>query len=126
LALVFNVDAPRLQSTLKKLKDNLKRCLDKRNSLMKSGAAAQNLPKCKFFDQMLFLQTSTANKPSHTNIPTTTINQQLSIDTNSSSQISSLSCSPHINLTQTSNIAANPPPPPTATPTRPPPNKKND
>ena len=44
-----------LQRQLKQLKDNLKKCLDKRSRLQKSGAAASSLPKCKFFDSMAFL-----------------------------------------------------------------------
>ena len=43
-----------LKKQLKNLKDTLKKCLDKRNELTKSGAAALKLPKCKFFEQMDF------------------------------------------------------------------------
>ena len=57
-----------LQRQLKNLKDALKKCLDKRNKLTRSGAAASSLPKCKFFDQMQFLHERTANKLTKSNI----------------------------------------------------------
>ena len=39
-----------LQKILKNLKENLKRCFNKREKLTRSGAAALSLPKCKYFD----------------------------------------------------------------------------
>lgn len=57
-----------LQRQLKNLKDNLKKCLDKRNRMTRSGAAASSLPKCKYFEQMRFLHEKTANRPTESNI----------------------------------------------------------
>ena len=50
------------------LKDNLKKCLDKRQQMSKSGAAASSLPMCKYFEQMRFLHDKTANRPTDSNI----------------------------------------------------------
>ena len=57
-----------LKKQLKNLKDTLKKCLDKRNELTKSGAAASKLPKCKFFEQMAFLHEKTGNQPTQSNV----------------------------------------------------------
>ena len=57
-----------LKKQLKNLKDTLKKCLDKRNELTKSGATASKLPKCKFFEQMAFLHEKTGNKPTQSNV----------------------------------------------------------
>ena len=58
-----------LQKQLKNLRDMLKKCLDKRNRLSRSGALARELPKCQVFDQMAFLCEMNANKPSKSNLP---------------------------------------------------------
>ena len=58
-----------LQKQLKNLRDMLKKCLDKRNRLSRSGAPARELPKCQLFDQMAFLCEISANKPSEGNLP---------------------------------------------------------
>ena len=60
-----------LQKTFKNLKDNLKRCIDKRRNLTRSGAAVSSLPKCKYFDVMRFLYDRVSNKPSESNLPQT-------------------------------------------------------
>ena len=60
-----------LQKQLKNLRDMLKKCLDKRNRLSRSGAPARELPKCQFFDQMAFLCEMSANKLSESNLPPT-------------------------------------------------------
>lgn len=57
-----------LQKQLKNLKDALKKCLDKRKQMTRSGAAASSLPKCKFFDQMTFLHEKSENLPTESNI----------------------------------------------------------
>ena len=36
--------------------------------MTRSGAAASNLPKCKFFDQIAFLYEKSANKPTELNV----------------------------------------------------------
>ena len=50
------------------MKDGLKKCLDKRNRMTKSGAAAMTLPKCLYFDQLSFLHEKSANKPTESNL----------------------------------------------------------
>ena len=57
-----------MQKKLKNLKDNLKKCLNKRNSMTRSGAAASSLPMCKFFDEMAFLHEKSFNPPSERNL----------------------------------------------------------
>ena len=68
LALKFCKEEDFLQKKFKNLKDTLKKCLDKRNRMTRSGAAASNLPKCRFFDQMAFLHEKSANKPTESNV----------------------------------------------------------
>ena len=53
---------------MNKLKDNLKKCLDRRNSATKSGVAYSKLPKCKYFEQLLFLCDKSSNKPTESNV----------------------------------------------------------
>lgn len=57
-----------LKQEYKKLKDNLKKCLDRRERATKSGVAASRLSKCKFFDQLSFLRDKTSNKPTESNV----------------------------------------------------------
>ena len=56
-----------LRRQLKNLKDNLKKCLDKRGRMTKSGASASHLLKCKYFDKMRFLYDKTRNLPTESN-----------------------------------------------------------
>ena len=46
----------------------LKKCLDKRNRMTRSGAAVVNLPKCQYYDQMAFLHEKSVNKVIETNL----------------------------------------------------------
>ena len=46
----------------------LKKCLDKRNCMTGSGAAAVNPPKCQYFHQMAFLHEKSVNKVTETNL----------------------------------------------------------
>jgi hypothetical protein len=57
-----------LQRQLKNLKDNFKKCLDKRQRMTKSGAAASSLPRCKYFEQMKFLHEKTSNQATESNL----------------------------------------------------------
>ena len=57
-----------LQKQLKNLKDSLKKCLDKRTKMTRSGAAASSLPKCRYFEQMAFLYGSVDNRPTESNL----------------------------------------------------------
>ena len=50
------------------MKDNLKKCLDRRARMLKSGAAATSLPKCNYFEQMAFLHEKTVNRPTESNL----------------------------------------------------------
>ena len=52
-----------LQSQFKYLKDNLKKCLDRRANMTKSGAAAISLPTCNYFNQMLYVVEGVGNQP---------------------------------------------------------------
>ena len=56
-----------LKAQWKNLRDNLKRCMVKRAALTKSGAAAHLLPKCKFFNQLQFVQEKITNKETVSN-----------------------------------------------------------
>ena len=56
-----------LAKTLKYLKDNLKKCLDRRSKLTKSGAPASSLSKCNYLEVMRFSHDKTANKPTESN-----------------------------------------------------------
>ena len=71
--LILFITVAFLQKTFKNLKDNLKRCIDKRRNLTRSGAAASSLPKCKYFDVMRFLYDRVSSKPSESNLPQTVI-----------------------------------------------------
>ena len=66
IATFFSVDF--LHKQLKNLKDTLKKYLDKRNCMTRSGAAAAMLLKCNFFEQMAFLHEKSANKPTESNL----------------------------------------------------------
>ena len=57
-----------LQKQLKHLKDNLKKCLDRRSKLAKSVAPASSLPKYNYFEVMRFLHGKTASKPAESNL----------------------------------------------------------
>ena len=57
-----------LQKIFKNLKDSLKKCLDKRKAMSRSGAAASTLPTCKYFEIMRFLHNKTSNLETHSNI----------------------------------------------------------
>ena len=57
-----------LQKVFKNLKDSLKKCLDKRGALSRSGAAASTLPMCKYFEVMRFLHEKTSNLETHSNV----------------------------------------------------------
>ena len=57
-----------LQKQFKYLKDNIKKCLDRRSKLTKSGAPASSLPKFSYFEVMRFLHDKMANKPIESNL----------------------------------------------------------
>ena len=46
----------------------LKKCLDKRKEMTRSGAAAASLPVCKYFESMQFLYDKTLNLPTESNV----------------------------------------------------------
>ena len=53
---------------------NLKRCIVKRDSMSKSGAAVHTLPKCKYFNQLQFLQQKETNQETESNFNNSTNN----------------------------------------------------
>ena len=65
---VFFPSVVYLQKVFKNLKDSLKKCLDKRRALSRSGAAASTLPMCKYFEVMRFLHEKTSNLETHSNV----------------------------------------------------------
>ena len=65
---IISFAVPYLHKVLKNLKDSLKKCLDKRRALTRSGAAAASLPECKFLSAMQFLHEKTSNLPTHGNV----------------------------------------------------------
>ena len=46
----------------------MKRCIDKRSRLTRSGAAGHTLPKCKYFDSLLFLYDKISNRETTSNV----------------------------------------------------------
>lgn len=44
-----------MKNQWKSLRENYKRCMSKRNLMSRSGAASSKLPRCKFFEQLVFL-----------------------------------------------------------------------
>eukprot|EP00112_Aurelia_sp_Birch-Aquarium-sp1_P016882 Seg3862.4 transcript_id=Seg3862.4/GoldUCD/mRNA.D3Y31 product="hypothetical protein" protein_id=Seg3862.4/GoldUCD/D3Y31 len=90
LAGIFHRDVTFLQKTLKNLKDNLKRCLDRRRALTRSGAAYSTLPTCKYFDLMAFLHERTENKPTDSNIQSQIMQDSQAFTESLSAQQSSL------------------------------------
>ena len=62
----FLVDFPKKQ--LKYLKDNLKRCLDKRNKETRSGASYTNLPNGKYCDQLALLHDKISSHQAESNV----------------------------------------------------------
>ena len=59
-----------LKKTWKNLRDNLSKCLKKRELLCRSGAGATELPQCKFFKELQFLKDVLSNRATHSNLPT--------------------------------------------------------
>ena len=82
--LIFSVDF--LQKQLKYLKDNLKKCLDRRSKMQKSGAPASSLPKCNYFHQMSFLHDKTRNRPSESNM-SITLNDMVPVNETAPTQL---------------------------------------
>lgn len=68
LSSMFGKEVEFLQRQWKNLKDAMKKCLDKRNRMTRSGAGATELPKCKYFNQLAFLRDKTANKITESNV----------------------------------------------------------
>ncbi|XP_028418615.1 uncharacterized protein LOC114544599 [Dendronephthya gigantea] len=68
LSEILNRDVDLFQRQLKNLKDNLKKCLDKRSKMTRSGATASCLPMCRYFEQMAFLYGCVGNRPTESNL----------------------------------------------------------
>ena len=74
----FYLLAEYLQSQFKYLKGNLKKCLDRRENMTKSGVAATSLPTCNYFNQMLYLIKGVGNQPTESNLENTVRESQAS------------------------------------------------
>ena len=57
-----------LKAQWKNLRENLRRCLQKRNEMSRSGAATYTLPKCKYFSQLQFVHDKVLNKDTQSNV----------------------------------------------------------
>ncbi|XP_028418419.1 uncharacterized protein LOC114543770 [Dendronephthya gigantea] len=78
LSEILNRDVDLFQRQLKNLKDNLKKCLDKRSKMTRSGATASCLPMCRYFEQMAFLyvEGSSSGCTPTKDVPTTSTRMQ--------------------------------------------------
>lgn len=79
-----------LKTQWKNLKENFKRCKDKRVRMTRSGVAAHVLPKCKYFENLMFLNDKISNQETESNITLGTeslgcASSQLTNDGNSTS-----------------------------------------
>lgn len=82
---LFNFTVEFLKTQLKYLKDNLKKCLDRRSKATRSGAAASKPATCKYFDQLSFLHSKVSNKPTESNLtPVTEVEDTPSVQDNPS------------------------------------------
>ena len=63
----------------KNFKENLSKCLKKRELMTRSGAASQTLPECKLFNELLFLKDKVTNQPTVSNLQADTYSE-VSID----------------------------------------------
>jgi hypothetical protein len=88
---------------LKYLKDNLKKCLDRRSKAFKSGAAASKLPTCKYFDQLSFLHCKVSNKHTESNLTQAIEVEDTQLTDNPASAVTtqSLACSNSTTATST-------------------------
>ena len=57
-----------LKKIWKNLRDNLSKCLKKRDLLTRSGAGATELPRCKFFKELQFLKDVISNRATQSNL----------------------------------------------------------
>ena len=52
------------------MRDNLSKCLEKKDLLCRSGAGATELPQCKFCKELQFLKDVLSNRATHSNVST--------------------------------------------------------
>ncbi len=94
-----------LKAQWKNLRENFKRCLDKRNRLTRSGAGARSLPTCRYFQNLLFLRDKVSNKETESNVslPNHSDADSLgdSITLNLEGHSQQLSCTPPLSTTTT-------------------------
>ena len=64
--IVFSVEC--LKKLWKGLRDNYRRCNDRREKATRSGAAASTFPVCKFFKNLQFLKDTVSAKDTETNL----------------------------------------------------------
>lgn len=64
-----------------KLKDNYRKCLNKREKATRSGAGTKKLPTCNFFIGLSFLRDTLVNRKTESNLPSPSSNDlSLSVD----------------------------------------------
>ena len=78
----------------------MKKCINKRNQMQKSGAAAETLPKCQYFEQMPFLYWKKANKPTVSNLTENTSEEPIITTTQINKRPRRMECSSSQALTQ--------------------------
>ena len=57
-----------LKKEWEKLRDNYRKCLQRRDKLTRSGAGSKKLPRCNFFSELSFLKDVTTNRKTCSNI----------------------------------------------------------
>ena len=65
----FFVVVEDLKMIWKNFKENLSKCIKKRDLMTRSGGAASSLPECKLFHQLQFLRDKVTNRPTVSNLP---------------------------------------------------------
>ena len=80
---LYSVLVEYLNQQWKNVKENYKRCLDKRNRMTRSGAANHTLPTCRYYEQLHFLNDKVSSQETTSNIvlpnDQTVVSPQLSL-----------------------------------------------
>lgn len=90
------------------MKDSLKKCLDKRNTMTRSGAPAASLPTCKYFEVMRFLYEKSSNKQTESNISEDFATESLSPSSDNHASIVSEKQSSAISTSPSSSVTLSP------------------
>ena len=70
-----------LKKEWEKLKDNYRKCIQRRDRMTKSGSGSTKLPVCNFFKELSFLKDISSNRKGTSNVPNSTLNQTNTEDT---------------------------------------------